>query len=594
MPPPADDRPPGETGLDDPGLEAGPDGGGPETPEDPDGGGDPVLERAPDDDGDSPMEEAARRQFGLRTWDRPALYRETAEAATDTDLPFWLVLLLSGAIATLGLVLNSTAVVIGAMLVAPLLGPLLGLSLALAVGDGRLFVQTATTILLGAAGIVGLAALLTWALPFQTLTDEIASRTQPTTLDLGIAVFSGLAGAVVTASREARLSASIPGVAVAVALVPPLGVVGFGLAVGPPSIARGALLLFGANLAGIVLSGMATFFLIGMHRTPVVKAARAWHEEGHATGLSARLSHARWLDRLPGLASARLRTGLVLAFMAAVSVPLTSSLLQIVRESRVARAVDAVEARLAEGDRAFVIGREIRYGEGPPAVRLRVATESWIPEDEEDHLAAQIEARADEPVTLDLEQVLASSGDLEAFADALPSRPPPRSEDAAASTVPSSVAVLRGRLSEVLDGLALPDSVRVVGGRIEVEAGAPPALEVAYAAPRRLPREAEVTVARQAARALGLDDARARARAVALGTRALPDSAAAPALAGLLLRYPRLRLTLRGDTAAVEAARRRLVEARAPAARLSVAPDTTAPRARLTLAPDTVRAQTGG
>ena len=86
---------------------------------------DPVLENAPDDDGDSPVEEAARRQFGLRTWDRPALYRETAEAGTDTDLPFWMVLFLSGAIATLGLVLNSTAVVIGAMLVAPLLGPLL-------------------------------------------------------------------------------------------------------------------------------------------------------------------------------------------------------------------------------------------------------------------------------------------------------------------------------------------------------------------------------------------------------------------------------------------------------------------------------------
>ncbi len=554
---------------------------------------DPVLEHAPEDSGDSPVEEAARRQFGLRTWDRPALYREMAEAGTDTDLPFWLVLFLSGAIATLGLVLNSTAVVIGAMLVAPLLGPLLGLSLALTVGDGRLFVQTAAAVLLGAAGIVAIAAGLTLLLPFETVTDEIASRTRPTTLDLGIAVFSGLAGAVVTASREARLSASIPGVAVAVALVPPLGAAGFGVATAQWGITRGALLLFGANLAGIVLSGMAVLFLIGMHRALVVEAAREWHQTGQATGLAAKLSGARWLDRLPGLARPGTRALIVVAFMAAVAVPLTTSLLQIVREARVAAAVDAVEVDLGDGGRAFVLDREVRHGETASAVRLRVATSSWVTEDEEAALAARATDLAGEPVTLDLEQVLASTGDLEAFAAALPSPPATRSGERAPPELPTALAVVRGRLSDALQSLALPDGVRIVGGQIAVESDrSGPQLEVAYAASRPLPAEAEVTVARQAARALGIDASRARARAVVLGPRALPDSAAAPPLAALLVAYPRLGLALEGDTAAVRAARQRLTAAGAPADRVTVAPDSTPPRARLTLAPDST-ASTG-
>ena len=234
------------------------------------------------------------------------------------------------------------------------------------------------TILLGAAGIVALAALLTVLLPFHSVTDEIASRTRPTTLDLGIAVFSGLAGAVVTASREARLSASIPGVAVAVALVPPLGVAGFGIAIGKVAIAKGALLLFGANLAGIVLSGMLVFLIIGMHRAPVVKAASAWHATEGSTGFAARIHEARWLNRLPGLASPLARVLLVVAFMAAVAVPLTSSLRQVVREGRVSQAIDAVEAQLARAvAEAGVTGRpdELRGESIKGFVTLRMGQE---------------------------------------------------------------------------------------------------------------------------------------------------------------------------------------------------------------------------
>ncbi len=548
---------------------------------------DKVLENAPTDD-ETAIEKSARRYLGLSAWDRPDLYCETAEAAADTDLPFWLVLFLSGAIATLGLVLDSTAVVIGAMLVAPLLGPLLGLSLALAVGDGRLFVQTAATILLGAAGIVALAALLTWVLPFTTLTDEILSRTRPTTLDLAIAVFSGAAGAVVTASRETRLSASIPGVAVAVALVPPLGVAGYGVAMAEWSFVRGALLLFGANLAGIVLSGMLLFLLLGMNRAEVVQAARAWHESGKASGLAARLSHLRWLDRLPGLASTQTRLLLVVAFMASVSIPLTSSLNTFIRQARVSSAVDEALVEIEDDGRAFVIDKSIAYGEDATSVRLRVAADSWITRDEEEAFVDRASDLAQEPVSLLLEQVLASSGDLEAFAKALPIReaqaPPPAPPPA---TVPATLATVRGRLMETLSGLALPDSVAILDGSIGIEGAASRAhVEVVYAAPSRLPRQAEAILARQAAQALDLPADVGRVRAIVLGPRALPDSASAVGLAALLRRQTRLGVVLEGDSAQVVAAHSRLTERGVPPGRIR-AVRSDAGLARLTVAPDT-------
>ena len=249
--------------------------------------------------------------------------------------------MLSGAIATLGLGLDQTAVVIGAMLVAPLLGPLLGLSLALAVGDGRLAVQTGLTIVTGAAGVIALAAVLTFVLPFQDMTSEIAARTRPTTLDLGIAVFSGLAGAVVTVSREKRLSASIPGVAIAVALIPPLGVAGFAIGTQRWDLLQGPLLLFGANLGGIVLSGMGAFLLVGMHRNDVLEAARQWHRDTDLPGLAGRIDRSASLANLRVFESTWARVGLVLVFIAAVSIPLTTSLRQVVRETRVERAVGA-------------------------------------------------------------------------------------------------------------------------------------------------------------------------------------------------------------------------------------------------------------
>ncbi|HUF26155.1 MAG TPA: DUF389 domain-containing protein, partial [Gemmatimonadaceae bacterium] len=121
------------------------------------------------------VEDAAGERLGVRRRDRPSIFREIAETAVDNGLPYWTVLVLSGAIATLGLALDSSAVVIGAMLVAPLVAPIVGLALALAVGDARLAAQSSAVVLGSTVAVVLVAAALTAAIPFETITVEISS-----------------------------------------------------------------------------------------------------------------------------------------------------------------------------------------------------------------------------------------------------------------------------------------------------------------------------------------------------------------------------------------------------------------------------------
>ena len=489
-------------------------------------------------------------RLGLKPGERPLLFRDAADAATDTDLAFWLVLLLSGAIATLGLTLNSTAVVIGAMLVAPLLGPLLGLSLSVAVGDGRLFVQTLATILVAALGIVALAALITYVLPVGSVTDEIASRTKPTILDLFVAIFSGAAGAVVMASRESRLSASIPGVAVAVALVPPLGVAGFGVGTGWQwPIISGSLLLFGANLAGIVLSGLVVFLLVGMSRREVALVARRWHEEGRSTGL------ARQCERLP-LPSGRLvsspsrRILLVVGFAVLVSLPLVKSFSHFVHEVRVSSAADAAETQLEADGRTLVLNRSILVADGTSTIVFRVATQRRVGDDERTALARRISTIAGESVTLRLDQIVVPSGRLRAAADALPATPVSPAVPTALST-DELVGPLAERLADVRGELLLPPGARLVALQLQVRAGGAPLTLVTYGGAERLAPDTEALIGRQAAQLLSVDPGDVRVGYVPLGARPFPTDEQAAALRQQLARYPSLGATLRAPEGAV-------------------------------------------
>lgn len=167
------------------------------------------------------------------------------------DQKFLLLIVLSAAIATLGLLQNSTAVVIGAMLVSPLLGPIMGIGFGLATLESNLIKRSLVTMAAGMAVAIVVAMLIIWMSPIQDVTPELRARTQPTLLDLGVAVVGGIAG-VYAIMR--KLSGVMVGVAIATALVPPLSTVGFGLATGRFDFALGAALLFLTNTLAIAFA----------------------------------------------------------------------------------------------------------------------------------------------------------------------------------------------------------------------------------------------------------------------------------------------------------------------------------------------------
>ncbi|NNE72709.1 MAG: DUF389 domain-containing protein [Acidimicrobiales bacterium] len=177
---------------------------------------------------------------------------------------FAALMTMSVLIAVMGLLADSTAVVIGAMLVAPLMSPVLGTAAALVLGLQRQVGRQLVVLLVGSAGAVGLAALTSLLFPgnMDPLPAEILARTSPNLLDLGIALAAGAAGAYAQIRRAA--ADALTGVAVAVALVPPLAVVGITLEIGSFELAAGAVLLFLANVAGIIMSAAFTFLVCGL------------------------------------------------------------------------------------------------------------------------------------------------------------------------------------------------------------------------------------------------------------------------------------------------------------------------------------------
>lgn len=171
---------------------------------------------------------------------------------------------MSAGIAILGLLLSSPAVVIGAMLLSPLMGPIMGLGFALAIGDVQWMKSSGKAVAAGSIFAILFCALIVTVSPLNTVTSEIAARTRPNLFDLAVALFSALAGSyAMIRGREG----TIVGVAIATALMPPLAVVGFGLATFNWTVFGGSLLLFFTNLMTIALTATIMARLNGFRTT---------------------------------------------------------------------------------------------------------------------------------------------------------------------------------------------------------------------------------------------------------------------------------------------------------------------------------------
>ena len=282
--------------------------------------------------------------------------------------------MMSAGIAVLGLLLSSPAVVIGAMLISPLMSPILGFGFSLALFDFAEMRRSLLALAVGSVAAVAFTSLIVTVSPLQAPTAEIVARTRPNLFDLGVALFAALAGsfAIIRGRGE-----TVVGVAIATALMPPLAVVGYGLAMWNLPVLGGALALFVTNFITIALSAtaMARYYGFGHH-------------------LSSRQS---WTQ-----------TGLLLLVFAVMAVPLGLALNRIARE---AVTVSQVRSLLTErfGDDARVTQLEVAFDRKPNVVRAVVITPRGRMQ-KTASLQQAIEASLGRPVRLDIDQILLEAG----------------------------------------------------------------------------------------------------------------------------------------------------------------------------------------
>ncbi|PWH17548.1 MAG: hypothetical protein DDG59_08000 [Anaerolineae bacterium] len=208
-----------------------------------------------------------RHLFNPLTRERRAEVLVHLRQASTPNFDYFFLVILSSIIATCGLLTDSPSVIIGAMLVAPLMSPIIGIGAGSVAGDTGLIRRGGSALIRGAVLAVAISALVTYFnrfLPIITLVElpnEVIARTRPSPIDLTIALAGGLAAAYALA--QPTLSAALPGVAIATALMPPLCTLGIGVALAKWDVAAGAFLLFLTNAVTIAFASMLIFFAMG-------------------------------------------------------------------------------------------------------------------------------------------------------------------------------------------------------------------------------------------------------------------------------------------------------------------------------------------
>jgi uncharacterized hydrophobic protein (TIGR00271 family) len=461
-----------------------------------------------------------KRAGGFRDWfakslgvgqERKAeIYLEICESASLRDVSYWLQILFAAGIATLGLVLNSPAVIIGAMLISPLMGPILANGLALASGDIVLGARAILNLALSCLVAIGLAVLLVSLLPFKEVTSEIAARTRPNTLDLAIALFSGAIGSVAICKEVRGVVTSIPGVAIAVALMPPLCVVGYGLGVALSlnaaqglQIASGGGLLFLTNLVAITFTAMLVFLSLHIDTKEVRERVREWRscqkEGAWVRRLLARLPQYERLKVIGGLPA---RLLLIFTIIALILIPLSHSFSQLKREIAQKQRENAIRqeaaqiwqeryTRLESGDLRSDLGRfSIIDRDGKLTLQLRVFTSKPYTADEKAEYSRLVASRLNRPetsVALQLVEIPTSSGELVARAEedaveaakaATPSAPE--------TTIPQLQADLLQSVETSLRDLPFPRTVKLINSEVLTSAAEPLSVKLLYLGDREI------------------------------------------------------------------------------------------------------------
>jgi uncharacterized hydrophobic protein (TIGR00271 family) len=323
------------------------------------------LNHVPVDEAAAPLIEKHLPLFSHATEDEYRdLFVSLRENAVITS-SYQVLTVLSVLLALAGMYANSAPVIIGAMILAPLMSPIVSLAMGLARTEINLIKTSMRTLLVGVSWGLACAVFVAWAMPLEIPTAEMKARMSPTLLDLMVAVLSGVAGAYANAKEE--IAKSLAGVAIAVALVPPLAVVGIGLGWGDWGMAGGAFLLLATNLVGIALAASATFLVLGF---APFKRARA------------------------GL-------GISLLIMLVISVPLSLSFAHLVAKEGILEQVPTGTIQLS-GLLVHVRDVDVSLDE-PHLVSIVLSSERHLEASHVDELKALITEKVGQPIRLEVQ-----------------------------------------------------------------------------------------------------------------------------------------------------------------------------------------------
>lgn len=343
------------------------------------------------------------RAFGIDPDARQVNVEKLYLSTEQTPGAYWLQLFIATGIAHLGLTLNSTAVIIGAMLVSPLMTPIVQVGMGFAIGHLHLTMRATIRLLNSIIFVAIAAAILTKILPISEVTSEIIGRTQPTFLDMIVALFCGLAASFTHARGSRDVITAAAGTAIAIALVPPICVIGFGIGKGSMDIAGGATMLFTANLAAIILVSDVFFLITGFGRLDFERLEqRIYKDEDKERGLY-RLAAAIWP---PSNRHVPLRLILPLGFVLSVSVPLYRALSQVVAQVQAKEAVNAVLNRFEKTHKLLSRGYDVR--EAPIAVWVTMVGEPGEQAALTKELTTALDAKLDVPTSARVDVVPSS------------------------------------------------------------------------------------------------------------------------------------------------------------------------------------------
>jgi uncharacterized hydrophobic protein (TIGR00271 family) len=396
------------------------------------------------------------------------IYAEVWQGTEIASLNYWLQTVFSIGIATLGLIISSPAVVIGAMLISPLMGPIVASGLALALGDFYLGIKSLISLALSILGSVLLSALITWILPFRTPTPEILARIQPTLLDLAVAILSGAAGVVVVCrGGEGGGVTALPGVAVAVSLMPPLGVVGFGIGIGWEwTIISGGGLLFLTNLVAIIATSFLVFFMVRMDAVDVRDKIGEWVDAHKKEPLYDFIEDTPLRRLLGKVGSLPRRISILVIFLAVVSFPLGRTLARLREEVQIRRTVLDALHQVIPRDAVFRENLDIL----PTSLRLQVLAvlHGGLSQKQRSQLEETIRTRTGRSVSINLYDVATRDEMI-----AMTGRLAPREPIVSLPTIEQASNQLWARIRPAIESSWPSKVAPLLACRLSLESGSP-------------------------------------------------------------------------------------------------------------------------